>query len=141
MLVDFIVFKLKKDGTNKKSDGKKTWDELGYDIAEFQIPESHFYMRSNFLKQKSAEVGLQENKENVPQNVSKASSTPEKTPLEALEAQRNEEAKDKGYKDPAQIEPKKVADKDETPEEKEERMRKEEQEQITKIIERTKLMK
>ena len=35
LLVDFIVFKLKKDGTNKKSDGKKTCDELGYDIADF----------------------------------------------------------------------------------------------------------
>ena len=69
--MDFIIFKLKKDGTHKKSDGKKTWDELGYDIAEFQIPESHLYMRSNFLKQKTAEVGLLDNKENVPQNATK----------------------------------------------------------------------
>lgn len=135
------MFKLKKDGTTKKSDGKKTWDELGYDIAEFQIPESHFYMRSNFLKQKTAEVGLQDNKENVPQNKAKEPSSPEKTPLEAMEKLRNDEAKEKGYKDPEQIEPKKVPDLPETEEEKEERLRKAEQEQITKIIERTKLMK
>ena len=99
-------------------------------------------MRSNFLKQKTAEVGLeQDNKENVPQNISQEPPSPEKTPLEALEKQRNDEAKEKGYKDPEQIEPKKVADVPETEEEKEERLRKAEQEQITKIIERTKLMK
>jgi len=53
LLVDYIVFKLKKDESNKK-----TWDDLGYDIKEFNIPESsNSYMRSNFLKQKTAEVG------------------------------------------------------------------------------------
>lgn len=50
LLVDYIVFKLKKKNS-------KTWDDLGYDIAQFSIPESNFYMRSNFLKQKSARVG------------------------------------------------------------------------------------
>jgi len=46
LLVDFIVFKLKKDEKHKK-----TWDDLGYDIKEFHIPESsNSYMRSNFLR-------------------------------------------------------------------------------------------
>lgn len=58
LLVDFIVFKL------KKASGKKTWDELGYDIKEFQIPENHLYMRSNYLKQASAMVGDVDDKEN-----------------------------------------------------------------------------
>jgi len=44
--------KLKKSET-------KTWDDLGYDIEEFHIPDCKFYMKSNFLKQKSAEVGEQ----------------------------------------------------------------------------------
>lgn len=53
LLVDFIVFKLKKDEQHKKS-----WDDLGYDIKDFHIPESsNSYMRSNFLRQKSAQVG------------------------------------------------------------------------------------
>lgn len=60
LLVDFIVFKLKKDEKHKK-----TWDDLGYDIKEFHIPESsNSYMRSNFLRQKSAEVGEVDQKEN-----------------------------------------------------------------------------
>lgn len=46
LLVDFIIFKLKKDEKHKK-----TWDDLGYDIKEFHIPESsNSYMRSNFLR-------------------------------------------------------------------------------------------
>ena len=46
LLVDYIIFKLKKD-----EDNKKTWDDLGYDIAEFHVPESsNSYMRSNYLK-------------------------------------------------------------------------------------------
>ena len=44
LLVDFIVFKL------KKASAKKTWDQLGYDIQDFQIPENQLWMRSNFLK-------------------------------------------------------------------------------------------
>ena len=57
LLVDYIVFKLKKEKN-------KTWDDLGYSIEDFNIPVSTCYMRSNFLKQKSAEVGITENKEN-----------------------------------------------------------------------------
>lgn len=77
LLVDFIVFKL------KKSAGKKIWDQLGYDIQDFQIPENHLYMRSNFLKQKSAMVGEIENKENLsanqePEVVKKQSEEPDK---------------------------------------------------------------
>jgi len=56
LLVDFIVFKLKKCD-KIKSNGNKTWDDVGYDIQEFHLPESNFYMRSNFLKQKTAQVG------------------------------------------------------------------------------------
>ena len=64
LLVDYIIFKLKKD-PSQKSNATKTWESLGYDIAEFKIPEPQFYMRSNYLKQKTAEVGDVSNKENV----------------------------------------------------------------------------
>lgn len=55
LLVNYIIFKL------QKADKKKSWDQLGYDIQDFNIPEDKHYMRSNFLKQKSAEVGDKEN--------------------------------------------------------------------------------
>ena len=113
LLVDFIVFKL------KKKDVKKSWDDLGYDIQEFHIPESTTqYMRSNFLKQKSAEVGETtepKDKENVSQ---KANQEPVQPPKE---------------EEPAKPEL--------TSEEKEALRKKQEQEQIDKMITRAKTMK
>ena len=39
LLVDFIIFKLKKCD-KIKSNATKTWDDVGYDIQEFNMPES-----------------------------------------------------------------------------------------------------
>mmetsp|Transcript_17270 Transcript_17270/g.29081 ORF Transcript_17270/g.29081 Transcript_17270/m.29081 type:complete len:112 (-) Transcript_17270:275-610(-) len=49
LLVDYIVFKLKKDMKLAANGGKK-WDQLGYQIREFHVPDERGYMRSNFLK-------------------------------------------------------------------------------------------
>ena len=53
LLVDFIIFRIKKCD-KVKANASKTWDDVGYDIQNFNLPESQFYMRSNFLKQKTA---------------------------------------------------------------------------------------
>ena len=48
LLVDYIIFKLKKDPSEGKTG---TWDDVGYDIQNFNIPDNRAsYMRSNFLK-------------------------------------------------------------------------------------------
>ena len=91
LLVDYIVFKLKKEKN-------KSWDDLGYSIEDFNIPASTQYMRSNFLKQKSAEVGITENKENHSANTSPAQ----------IEAEPSEEQIDKGYHKEGYVEPKKA---------------------------------
>lgn len=119
LLVDFIVFKL------KKASGKKIWDQLGYDIQDFQIPENHLYMRSNFLKQKSAMVGEVEDKENQSSNE---------------QAKKEEKTDEKGYHKEEWIEPKKEA-KEMTEDEKLELAKKQEEEAINRIIERSKTAK
>ena len=122
LLVDFIVFKL------KKASSKKTWDQLGYDIQDFQIPQNHLYMRSNFLKQQSAMVGDVEDKENQSSN---------EQPKEVKEEEATE---DKGYHKEGQIEPKK-APEEMTEEEKQAHAKKLEDEAISRIIERSKTAK
>ena len=89
LLVDYIIFKLKKE------DKKKTWDSVGYDIQEFNIPETG-YMRSNHLKQKTAEVGQVEDKENVSRN---------QTEAQTENTTANPEVQDKGYHKEGYVEP------------------------------------
>jgi hypothetical protein len=91
-------------------------------------------MRSNFLKQKTAEVGLTENKENVPQVSSNIDKEDEDSKKEKAEPEKD-------YHTEEWIDPKKKESAPETPEEKETRLKKEEEEQINKIIERSKQMK
>jgi len=81
-----------------KKEKNKSWDDLGYSIEDFNIPASTQYMRSNFLKQKSAEVGITENKENHSANTSPAQ----------IEAEPSEEQIDKGYHKEGYVEPKKA---------------------------------
>ena len=70
-------------------------------------------MRSNFLKQKTAEVGLTDNKENVPENAPKE----EVNKSEHEKQQELQDAKD--YHKEEWIEPKKKSDEPETEAQKE----------------------
>lgn len=134
LLVDYIIFKLKKDGSANPADAKTTWDQVGYDIKNFNIPDNRGYMRSNFLKQKSAEVGELENKENQSTlaNGGKSEQTEEKN----LDTETEKDYHKEGWVDPSTEKPKEM-----TPEEKEAHDKKVEEEQIQKIVERARTNK
>lgn len=97
LLVDYIIFKLKKKSN-------KNWDDLGYDIQEFHVPESHHYMRSNYLKQESAKVGEEADKENSSQAANKENKN------ESQEQQvKKEDWKDNEFKELTEEEKKELA--------------------------------
>jgi hypothetical protein len=85
-------------------------------------------MRSNHLKQKTAEVGQVEDKENVSRN---------QTEAQTENTTANPEVQDKGYHKEGYVEPQKE-EKELTEEEKLELAKKLEDEAIERIIERSK---
>jgi len=127
LLVDFIVFKLKKEKTAKK------WDSLGMDIKDFQVPDDKCYMRSNFLKQKSAQVG--ETEEDDKENKQTTNLQQEEQDPEAVdESKRFETQKD--YHKEGFIDPKKQKETELSPAEKERLAKEKEDEAIEKIREK-----
>ena len=86
LLVDYVVFKLKKRSN-------KNWDDLGYDIQDFHVPESHLYMRSNFLKQATAKVGEEQDKENSSKQANQTVPVPKEETKELTEQEKLEQAK------------------------------------------------
>merc|ERR1712032_647432 len=77
LLVDFIIFKLKKAVVKGGEPGDATvrWDDIGYDIESFTVPEpSMGTLKSNYFVQKvdpSTQEAAESNKENASTNVSK----------------------------------------------------------------------
>lgn len=77
LLVDYIIFKLKKTVVKGGDPGDATarWDDVGYDIESFTVPEpSMGTLKSNHFTQKvepSAKEAADSNKENSSSNVSK----------------------------------------------------------------------
>lgn len=73
LLVDYIIFKLKKDVVKggDPADATARWDDVGYDISSFSVPEpSMGTLKSNYWKQKQdpAAAEAEANKENKSSN-------------------------------------------------------------------------
>lgn len=76
LLVDYIIFKLKKAVVKggDPGDATATWDDVGYDIQGFSVPEpSMGTLKSNHWKQKEepSTASSESNKENASTNVPK----------------------------------------------------------------------
>jgi hypothetical protein len=77
LLVDYIIFKLKKTVVKggDPGDASARWDDVGYDIENFTVPEpSMGTLKSNHYVQKadpSTQAAADQNKENSSSNVSK----------------------------------------------------------------------
>lgn len=77
LLVDYIIFKLKKAVVKggDPADGTAIWDDVGYDIETFSVPEPTMgTLKSNHWKQKqlpSAAKAAEADKENASGNVPK----------------------------------------------------------------------
>ena len=74
LLVDYIIFKLKKTVVKggDPADATASWDDVGYDIENFSVPEpSMGTLKSNYWKQKEdpAASKLESNKENTSSNI------------------------------------------------------------------------
>lgn len=77
LLVDYIIFKLKKSVVKGGDPGDATarWDDVGYDIESFTVPEpSMGTLKSNHFVQKvdpKTQEAADSNKENSSSNISK----------------------------------------------------------------------
>merc|ERR1712227_32896 len=74
LLVDFIIFKLKKAVVKggDPADGTAIWDDVGYDIQSFSVPEpSMGTLKSNHWKQKQDPAAATADKENTSANIPK----------------------------------------------------------------------
>ena len=74
LLVDYIIFKLKKAVVKggDPADGTARWDDVGYDIESFTVPEPSLgSIKSNHFKQKAdpAQKSGDTDKENQSNNV------------------------------------------------------------------------